>query len=84
MIDQTLINWILACGGALLGAMLNAIWNSVKDLQSADKALTKQVSEIEVLVAGSYVKRDDMDKLTTAIFTKLDRIEAKIDGKADK
>jgi hypothetical protein len=35
-------------------------------------------------VAGSYVKRDDMDKLTTALFTKLDKIEAKIDQKADK
>jgi hypothetical protein len=42
------------------------------------------VQSIEVLVAGSYVKRDDMDKLTAALFAKLDKIELKIDGKADK
>lgn len=82
--DQTVINWIIAGAGALLGIFLKALLDSVKDLQRADMDLTQKVSEIEVLVAGSYVKRDDMDKLTTAIFTKLDRIEAKLDGKADK
>lgn len=82
--DQTVINWIIAGAGALLGIFLKALLDSVKDLQKADQALTRQVSEIEVLVAGSYVKRDDMDKLTAAIFAKLDRIESKLDGKADK
>ena len=46
---------------------------------SADK-----VQHIEVLVAGTYVKRDDMEKLGGALFAKLDKIEAKLDGKADK
>ena len=48
--DQTFINWLLGGFGALIGFLLNAVWQAVKDLQTAYKALTKKVSEIEVLV----------------------------------
>lgn len=82
--DQTIVNWMLAGFGGLIGFLLNAVWQAVKDLQKADTDLTKKVSEIEVLVAGAYVKKDDIDKLSNAIFAKLDRIEDKLDGKADK
>ena len=43
-----------------------------------------RVAEIEVLVAGAYVKKDDLEKLSNAIFAKLDRIEDKLDLKVDK
>lgn len=82
--DQTIVNWMLAGFGGLIGFLLNAVWQAVKDLQKADKELTAKVSEIEVLVAGAYVKKDDIEKLSNAIFTKLDRIEDKLDGKVDK
>lgn len=82
--DQTIVNWLLAGFGGLIGFLLNAVWQAVKDLQKADTELTKKTSEIEVLVAGAYVKKDDIDKLSNAIFAKLDRIEDKLDGKVDK
>lgn len=82
--DQTIINWLLAGFGGLIGFLLNAVWQAVKDLQKADKDLTAKVAEIEVLVAGAYVKKDDLEKLSSAIFAKLDRIEDKLDGKVDK
>lgn len=82
--DQTIINWLLAGFGGLIGFLLNAVWQAVKDLQKADKDLTAKVAEIEVLVAGAYVKKDDLSKLSDAIFAKLDRIEDKLDGKVDK
>jgi CHASE3 domain sensor protein len=75
---------MLAGFGGLIGFLLNAVWQAVKDLQKADKDLTAKVAEIEVLVAGAYVKKDDLEKLSNAIFTKLDRIEDKLDGKVDK
>lgn len=77
--DQTIVNWMLTGFGGLIGFLLTAVWQAVKDLQKADTELTKKVSEIEVLVAGAYVKKDDIDKLSNAIFTKLDRIEDKFD-----
>jgi hypothetical protein len=82
--SQSIINWAFAALGALISFILKVIWDAVKDLQTSDKELADKVQHIEVLVAGQYVKRDDMDKLGTAIFTKLDRIEAKLDGKVDK
>lgn len=82
--DQTILNWILGGIGGLLGFLLNTVWQAVKDLQKADVDMAKKLSEMEVLVAGAYVKKDDIDKLSNAIFAKLDRIEDKLDGKVDK
>lgn len=82
--DQTIVNWLLGGFGALIGFLLNAVWQAVKDLQAADKELATKVSEIEVLVAGAYVKKEEFSTAVTALFTKLDRIEDKIDKKADK
>ncbi len=82
--SQELINWLLLGFGSLIGFLLNAVWQAVKDLQTADKELAGKVSEIEVLVAGDYVKREEFNQTVTALFSKLDRIEDKIDKKVDK
>jgi F0F1-type ATP synthase membrane subunit b/b' len=82
--DQTIINWLLAGFGALIGFLLNAVWQAVKDLQTADKVLAEKVGNIEVLVAGAYVKKDEFTQTINALFAKLDKIEDKLDKKADK
>lgn len=89
--DQTIINWLLAgfgwllAGfGALIGFLLNAVWQAVKELQAADKVLADMVSRIEVLVAGNYVRKEDFDRTIERLFDKLDHIELKIDQKMDK
>lgn len=82
--EQTIINWLLGGFGALVGFLLNAVWQAVKDLQYADKQLVEKVSQLEVLGAGTYVKKDEFLLSVTALFTKLDRIEDKIDKKVDK
>jgi hypothetical protein len=82
--DQTIINWLLSCFGALIGFLLNAVWQAVKDLQRADEKLAEKVAEIEVLVAADYVKRDDFAELSRALFAKLDKIEDKLEDKLDK
>ena len=91
MDNQTLINVLIAFCGALLGWVLKGIRESIVDLQGANKDLTKadsqlleKVQTIEVLVAGTYVKRNDMEKLSDGLFKKLDSIEQKLDKKADK
>ena len=82
--DQTVINWALGVISMLGGFLLNAVWQSVKDLQSADKELADKVASVEKLVAGDYVRRDEFADMTKALFTKLDRIEDKVDRKIDK
>ena len=63
---------------------MKAMWEAVKDLEKADRILSSQVGDLKVLVAGGYVKTEALDSLSKAIFTKLDRIEDKLDSKADK
>lgn len=50
--DQVLISWLLGGFGALIGSLLNAVWQAVKDLQKSDKELVEKFSNLEVLVAG--------------------------------
>jgi CHASE3 domain sensor protein len=82
--DQTIINWLLGGFGALIGFLLNAVWQAVKDLQKADQTLVQKVGELEVLVAGDYVRKEELQDNIKALFAKLDKIEDKIDRKADK
>jgi uncharacterized membrane protein len=82
--DQVVINWLLAGFGALIGAVLNSLWGAVRDLQVADTKLAEKVAEMETLVAGNYITRDEMDRHIDAIFTKLDRISDKLDRKVDR
>lgn len=81
---QEFYNWVLTGLSGLLGFLLHAVWQATKDLQRADAELTKRVSEIEVLVAGNYVTRQEFDRVIDKLFAKLDHIEMKIDKKADK
>lgn len=81
---QVAFNVALGLAAFLGGWVLNHLKTSIDNLQKADNSLANKVQSIEVLVAGQYVKRDDLDKLTTALFAKLDKIDAKLDGKADK
>lgn len=81
---QTFFNISVTLIGFLGGWVLNSLKASIDALHKADADLTIKVQSVEVLVAGSYVKRDDLDKLSAALFAKLDKIDAKLDGKADK
>ena len=81
---QTFINILLGLCAFFGGIWVRGIADSMRDLKSADIDLAEKVQKIEILVAGDYVKREEIDKLTGALFTKLDRIEMKLDGKADK
>lgn len=82
--DQSLLNWAFGLINLILGFFLKALWDSYKDLKKTDKELADKVGEMEVLVAGQYVKRDDFQTVTNQIFNKLDKILDKLDQKMDK
>jgi CHASE3 domain sensor protein len=81
---QVLFNIILGLAGALFGFILNAVWNSLKDLEKSDKDLADKVSKIEVLVAGQYVTREELERVMNTLFNKLERMLEKLDTKQDK
>lgn len=84
MNEQQFFNIAFAIIGALGGWWMRVMWQSLKELEQQDSKLADKVGNIEVVVAGQYVKRDDMNRDIATIFAKLDRIEDKLDSKADK
>lgn len=84
MDQQQLFNMMFAVAGALGGWWMKAMWESLKELEKADRNLNSTVSDLKVLVAGQCVKTDAFDKFTAAMLAKLDRIEDKLDNKVDK
>ena len=74
----------VAAIGAMGGWILNTVWNAVKELQKADKELAEKVGEIEVLVAGRYITREEFNNTFNQVFERLDRIRDMIAMKADR
>lgn len=84
MDSQTFINSALGLIAFLGGWVLNSLKESMAQLKQTDNDLADKVQAIELLVAGTYVKRDDLDKLGNALFAKLDRIEGKMEAKVNR
>lgn len=74
----------LALVGALGGWVLNSVRASVRDLQEADRDLADKVARVEVLVAGDYVRKDEMASTMAEVKGMLRRIEDKLDRKVDR
>lgn len=81
---QIFFDVAVAVIGAMGGWILNTVWNAVKELQKADKELAEKVGEIEVLVAGRYMTRDEFNHTLSQVFGKLDTIRDMIATKADR
>jgi hypothetical protein len=88
MIDQNIINWLFAGLGAASAFILRVIWEGLRELQQADLLIHAKLNEMQLLVAGHYVRREDLKEslreMSIPLLAKLDKIEAKLDTKADR
>ena len=75
-----LIEIVKALAGLLLGVLAYFAKKSHDDITG----LKDEIAALELKCAEHYVGKPEMEALTKAIFAKLDRIEDKIDKKADK
>ena len=81
---QMLFNIVVALASTFGGYMLKIILDSIKELKAKDNEIAKDVSALSVSLPTNYTSKPDLERLSDAIFKKLDRIEEKIDGKQDK
>jgi hypothetical protein len=81
--------------GSLGSWLFSGLKNEIKILRDEKSMLMDKVQTLEIIVARDYALRDDLEKLAkeykedlhklmTAMFAKLDRIENKLDNKVDK
>ena len=68
----------------VFGYMLKVMWDSVKDLQRDDERLLAKINDLQVAIATDYAKREELRGEFKSFRDTLDRIEQKIDQKADK
>lgn len=74
---QALFNIAVSILAALGGWILRVAYDMISKLQGDIKCLDDEM-------AKNYVRRDDFKDTVTALFSKLDRIEEKLDRKVDK
>lgn len=66
------------------GWLLKTLFDRIKDLETADKAIAKELAELRVDMPSHYVRKDEFRQLGDNIFEALRRIEDKLDRKVDK
>lgn len=81
---QMAFNIALGLVAFLGGYLLHDIRDNIARLADADATMAVKLQAIEVLVAGSYVRREDLDKVWEELRNQLQRIERKLDQKVDK
>jgi hypothetical protein len=81
---QWLADGLFIVVGALLGVISANIRRDMEKQDTLIESITIKVQGIELLVAGNYVQKTDLEKITNALFKKLDVISEKLDRKADK
>ena len=77
IVDQGMINVVISIAAGGYAFILKSMWDSLRSLDH-------QVGKLEVSVAGEYLKREEWKQDMQRLFDKLDAIEEKLDGKADK
>lgn len=77
MDSQSIFNVATGLAGFLGGWVMKMLWETQKELRRDMKKLEEGLPE-------TYVRRDDFKDFMAQIWTKLDRIEGKLDGKVDK
>jgi low affinity Fe/Cu permease len=74
---QPYINMSVAAFFAVVGWFIRQIWEAVQELKSDLKSL-------EVKLPEEYVRKNDLTEILRRIDSTLERIEKKLDAKADK
>jgi hypothetical protein len=74
---QALFNITITLLGFLGGFILKIIWQTIKDIQD-------KLSHVEVVVAGNYATKDELNKQFDGIYHKLDLIDIKLDSKVSR
>lgn len=77
-------NIVAGIAGAFGGWILNNIWSQIKELQSADKEVVNRLSAVEILVAGTYVRRDELAAMNSTQNDEIRMLGSKIEHAYEK
>lgn len=81
---QFWINVLLGLATPVLIWLLNVLWGSVQSLRADIDKLRTDINAMNQAMPATYQRRDDAAARHAEILEYLRRIDAKIDGKADR
>lgn len=81
---QVLFNIAVGLAAFFGGFILNSIMQRIDKLETTDGKLVTSINEIKVTVATQGTQRTEDSKKLDSIFEKLEKIDEKLDRKADK
>lgn len=84
MTKQQFFNICLTLIGFLLAWSVTNIFASIAEANRKIEVTQNNLNQVSVLVAGDYVKKSDLKESMKDVADKLQRIEDKLDKKADK
>lgn len=59
---QLIFDALIVALFGLLGFIGNLCWSAIKELRLAHLVLIEKITDLQVLVAGDYVKKSDLDR----------------------
>lgn len=65
--------------GMFGGWYMKSTDDRMKGLQKNNETIAAKMQEIELVVAGQYVRKDAFERMAETLFRKLDGIETKVD-----
>jgi hypothetical protein len=74
---QPYINLGIGSAFAVIGWLARELWSAVQELKS-------DIKKLEVSLPTDYVRKDDLHGILNRIYSQLERIENKLDGKVDR
>ncbi len=77
------VDWQLIVNVAIYPALAIAGW-FLRQLWDANAKLREDITQLSISIPQTYMPRVEAERIGERIFAKLDRIETKLDRKADK
>lgn len=81
---QILLNVFFSLFGFVLSLLFGLIIKRLKSLETKQEKIENRYNSLSVELPSKYVQKEEYRDVLNRIFNKLDRIEEKIDRKADK
>lgn len=81
---QTLFNIAAGAIGIIGGFLLRIIWDEVKTLHATDSVIARDIAQLQSLVAGNFVSKQEFERVLDRVFVRLDKIVDLLGEKADR
>ena len=72
---QDWFNVLIAIVGALGTWWMTTIWSELRENRKANKENSDRMQKIEVLIAGEYARKSEIEALSRELFKKLGKLE---------